>query len=118
MSEGGGGWHLPPERAAPAEQAGAREEHANRPGPPARLHYIGSPLAHAQSRWLSCLPSARPQGPEADEEAAAREEQFGAPKGAPGQWASCLRVVDPATLQVGGQRASSLPEWLCLKPLA
>jgi len=30
-------------------------------------------------------------GPEADEETAAREEQFGAPKGEPGQWASCVR---------------------------
>lgn len=37
-------------------------------------------------------------GPEANEESAAREEQVGAPRGAVGQWASCLRVVDPATL--------------------
>lgn len=30
-------------------------------------------------------------GPEGEEEAAAREEQWGAPKGEPGQWASCVR---------------------------
>lgn len=30
-------------------------------------------------------------GPEADEAAAAREDQWGAPKGEPGQWASCVR---------------------------
>lgn len=38
-------------------------------------------------------------GPEADEESAAREEALGAPRGEPGQWASCIRVVDPASLQ-------------------
>lgn len=38
------------------------------------------------------------QGPEAEEEAAAAEDQFGAPKGAAGQWASCVRVVDAATM--------------------
>ncbi|KAL6757658.1 CPSF A subunit region-domain-containing protein [Haematococcus lacustris] len=38
------------------------------------------------------------QGVEFDEEAAALEEQYGPPKGSPGQWAACLRVVDPATL--------------------
>ena len=35
--------------------------------------------------------SAELAGPEADEESAAREDQFGAPKGEPGQWASCVR---------------------------
>lgn len=38
------------------------------------------------------------QGIEFHDELAALEEQFGAPKGAPGQWAGCLRLVDPATL--------------------
>ncbi|EFN57738.1 hypothetical protein CHLNCDRAFT_56079 [Chlorella variabilis] len=38
-------------------------------------------------------------GPEMDEEAAAREDQWGAPKGEPGQWASCVRIVDPVSLQ-------------------
>lgn len=38
------------------------------------------------------------QGVEFHDELAALEEQFGAPRGEPGQWASCLRVVDPATL--------------------
>ncbi|PSC75527.1 splicing factor 3B subunit 3-like [Micractinium conductrix] len=38
-------------------------------------------------------------GPEADEAAAAREDQWGAPKGEPGQWASCVRVVDPVGLE-------------------
>lgn len=47
------------------------------------------------------------QGVEFSEELAAREEQFGAPKGLPGQWASCLRIVEPANLttlcvKVGG----------------
>ena len=37
-------------------------------------------------------------GPESDETTAAREEQLGGPIGSPGQWASCLRVVDPASL--------------------
>lgn len=34
------------------------------------------------------------QGPELDPETAEREEQFGTLKGAPGTWASCVRVVD------------------------
>lgn len=38
-----------------------------------------------------------PQGPELDEERAAAEMQFGGPRGAAGQWASCVRVIDPAT---------------------
>jgi splicing factor 3B subunit 3 len=29
---------------------------------------------------------------------AAQEEQFGPPVGQPGQWASCLRIVEPGTL--------------------
>lgn len=37
-------------------------------------------------------------GPELDPEAAAREAQFGAPKGEPGTWASCVRLVDPVSL--------------------
>lgn len=39
-----------------------------------------------------------PAGPEFDPEQAALEEQWGAPRGAPGQWAACLRVLDPLTL--------------------
>ncbi|PNG99382.1 Splicing factor 3B subunit 3, partial [Tetrabaena socialis] len=38
------------------------------------------------------------QGVEFNDELAALEEQFGAPKGQSGQWAGCLRIVDPATL--------------------
>mmetsp|Transcript_4234 Transcript_4234/g.6990 ORF Transcript_4234/g.6990 Transcript_4234/m.6990 type:complete len:1205 (-) Transcript_4234:464-4078(-) len=38
------------------------------------------------------------QGVEFDEEQAPLEEQWGAPLGEPGQWAACLRIVDPATL--------------------
>lgn len=38
------------------------------------------------------------QGVEFSEELAAREEQFGAPKGQPGQWASCVRIVEPQNL--------------------
>ncbi|CAL5225226.1 g8014 [Coccomyxa viridis] len=39
------------------------------------------------------------EGIEFDEERAAFEEQQGAPKNAPGRWASCLRIVDPTSLQ-------------------
>ena len=38
------------------------------------------------------------QGIEFDAEAATLEDQFGAPRGEPGQWAACLRIVDPASL--------------------
>jgi splicing factor 3B subunit 3 len=37
-------------------------------------------------------------GPEFNEEVAAELERFGAPIGQPGQWASCLRIVDPTSL--------------------
>lgn len=37
-------------------------------------------------------------GPESNEESAAMADQLGAAKGEPGQWASCVRVVDPSTL--------------------
>ena len=39
------------------------------------------------------------QGIEFDEERAAFEEQQGAPKNALGRWASCLRIIDPTSLQ-------------------
>jgi hypothetical protein len=42
-----------------------------------------------------------------DEARAAEDEQYGAPRGAPGQWASCLRTVDPATLQTTRRAASA-----------
>ena len=38
------------------------------------------------------------QGVEFDAEAAALEDQYGAPRGEPGQWAACLRIVDPNSL--------------------
>eukprot|EP00798_Chlamydomonas_sp_ICE-L_P023642 gene23642-9170_t len=38
------------------------------------------------------------QGPEFDEETAALEEQFGSPCGQAGQWACCLRLVEPTSL--------------------
>ena len=37
-------------------------------------------------------------GVESNEERAAIEDQFGEPRGALGQWASCVRLIDPATL--------------------
>lgn len=43
-------------------------------------------------------PDTAPAGIEADAETAELEEQLGAPKGAGGQWAGCLRVVDPKTM--------------------
>lgn len=39
-----------------------------------------------------------PQGIEFNNELASREEQLGAKKGEAGQWASCVRVIDPTTL--------------------
>ena len=47
--------------------------------------------------WLQSLDLM--QGIEFDEERAAFEEQQGAPKNAAGRWASCLRIVDPTSLQ-------------------
>jgi len=41
----------------------------------------------------------KPMAPEESEEARAREEQFGAPKGSPRQWASCVRILDPSSGQ-------------------
>jgi hypothetical protein len=35
-------------------------------------------------------------GPEFSAELAAELDQYGAAVGAPGQWASCVRIVDPA----------------------
>ena len=37
-------------------------------------------------------------GPEFNEEVASEQEMWGAPVGAPGQWASCLRIMDPKSL--------------------
>ena len=62
------------------------------------------------------------QGIEFVEERAAFEEQQGAPKNAPGRWASCLRIVDPTSLQTSRCGAKSCPDrrhvvlvaWLCL----
>ena len=39
------------------------------------------------------------QGPELNEEQREQESQWGPPRGDPTQWASCLRVVDPSTLE-------------------
>lgn len=39
------------------------------------------------------------QGPELNEEQREQEAQWGPPRGDPTQWASCLRVVDPSTLE-------------------
>lgn len=38
-------------------------------------------------------------GPEAEEASAARADHLGLPKAEPGEWASCIRVVDPGSLQ-------------------
>ena len=37
------------------------------------------------------------QGPELDDDRAATEMQIGTLKGAAGQWASCVRAIDPST---------------------
>ncbi len=39
------------------------------------------------------------QGPELSEEQREQEAQWGPPRGDPTNWASCLRVVDPSTLE-------------------
>lgn len=41
-------------------------------------------------------------GPEFSAELAAELDQYGAAVGAPGQWASCVRIVDPAGERLGG----------------
>jgi splicing factor 3B subunit 3 len=46
-------------------------------------------------------------GPEFSAEVAAELDQFGALVGAPGQWASCIRLVDPAGVQCVVQHRSS-----------
>lgn len=38
-------------------------------------------------------------GPEANEETAEKEEQLGSLQGHPGQWGSCVRVIDPSNLK-------------------
>lgn len=38
------------------------------------------------------------KGTEFDEEAAVLEEQYGPPRAEPGQWASCLRIIEPVGL--------------------
>ena len=39
------------------------------------------------------------QGPELDEQLGALEQQFGGMRGGQAQWASCVRILDPTTLQ-------------------
>jgi hypothetical protein len=56
--------------------------------------FLQSLLDH-QSLWSTGCTML--QGPELDEERAATEMQFGGPRGAAGQWASCVRVIDPAS---------------------
>lgn len=92
------------------------------PGRPTRdINPLQSHISNPHWLFLICSP---PQGVEFDEEAAALEEQFGAPRGQPGQWAACLRIVDPATLStafVTGARGSyclELGRWLCSGPCA
>jgi hypothetical protein len=56
-------------------------------------------------------------GPEFSAELAAELDQYGAAVGAPGQWASCVRLVDPAgaTLEkTGGQGRLAAATNLCL----
>ena len=50
------------------------------------------------------------QGIEFDEDRAAVEEQHGAPKNSAGRWASCVRVLDPTSLQTS--RCGSRSAWL------
>ncbi len=56
----------------------------------------GKPAGSLLPDRLACAVTL--QGPEFSDELAAAEEQFGPPKGQPGQWAGCLRIVDPASL--------------------
>lgn len=39
------------------------------------------------------------QGPELDEQLGALEQQFGGMRGGQAQWASCVRILDPTSLQ-------------------
>lgn len=56
------------------------------------------PLAQRESLQARMQVDGTAQGPEFDAELAAQEEQYGAPRGENGQWASCLRLVDPTSL--------------------
>eukprot|EP00877_Chromochloris_zofingiensis_P000800 jgi/Chrzof1/10720/Cz05g09290.t1 len=58
------------------------------------------PLAEREDlkQRMQAAEGAEARGPEFDEEIAALQEQLGAPIGAPGQWASCLRIVEPRGL--------------------
>ncbi|KXZ43846.1 hypothetical protein GPECTOR_79g125 [Gonium pectorale] len=67
----------------------------------AEADHAAVPLAERedlQARLAAIAEEEGAPGVEFNDELAALEEQFGAPKGQPGQWAGCLRVVDPATL--------------------
>ena len=55
-------------------------------------------------------------GPEQDEVAQAERAQFGVTRGAPGQWASCLRVLNPSTLAVWA--VLELPGSPCITSMA
>lgn len=57
--------------------------------------YVTSP-SFFESPYILRLVS---QGPELNEEQREQEAQWGPPRGDPTQWASCLRVVDPSTLE-------------------
>jgi hypothetical protein len=68
------------------------------------LHTHTHAHTHARTHTHSCIHThwcPHMQGIEFDEDLAALEEQFGTPRGQPGQWAACLRIVDPATLSTG-----------------
>lgn len=49
---------------------------------------------HCCKNCTACL-----QGPELNDEQREQEVQWGPPRGDPSTWASCLRVVDPTTLE-------------------
>ena len=69
-------------------------------GRPWHPHVLWSLCRASDKNDAACGgPLPRAQGPELNEEAAAAEDQFGAPKAAPSQWASCVRVVDPAAME-------------------
>ncbi|MEW5303982.1 MAG: hypothetical protein WDW36_006625 [Sanguina aurantia] len=64
----------------------------------AEADHAAVPLAERED-LAGGLPEGQvPTGLEFDEDAAAIEEQFGARRGQPGQWAAALRVVNPADL--------------------
>lgn len=81
----------------PRSQGAALSDARARPPHPAQAAAEAA-AADGDGAESAAAAAAAARGPEFDEEVAAQEEQFGPPVGQPGQWASCLRIVEPTSL--------------------